>query len=56
MRADSGPGLNCLCWTTSQRPPSLSLGLDSVTAERICVAWGLWPAEAQDLGFGWATA
>lgn len=56
MRADLGPGLNCLCWTTSQGPPSPSLGLASVTAERVCVAWGLRPAEVQDLGFGRATA
>ena len=46
MRAESGLGLNCLCWTTSLGPPSPSLGLASVTAERVCVAWGLQPAEA----------
>ena len=47
MRAESGLGLNCHCWTTSLGPPSPSLGLASVTAERVCVAWGLQPAEAQ---------
>lgn len=65
MRADSGPGLNCLCRTTSQGSlsPSLyrqgqrpSLGLGSITAQRVCVAWGLRPAETQDLGFGRETA